>query len=66
MQVHELIARLQNFDMYLSVKCLTEATDWAYDEEMGESVEIDIIVEAHVAEVKLVDMGAGGCYILIK
>ena len=53
MQVHELIARLQNFDMYLPVKCLTEATAWAYDEEMGESVEIDIIVEAHVAEVKL-------------
>jgi len=66
MKVHELITRLQNFDMELDVKCLMESTEWGYDDEAEQSVEINTVVEAHVNEVKLVQYDKFTNYVLIK
>jgi len=53
MKIHELIAELQNFDLNLNVECLCECTDWAYNEELECSEEVDSYYQGNVSKVEL-------------
>lgn len=63
MKVHELITRLQNFDMDLDVKCLHADTDWGFDGES--SFEFDTVEEGLVEEIEFNERTENS-YILIK
>lgn len=43
MKVHELIATLQDYDADLDIRVATTGTSWYYNEEIGQSEEIDIV-----------------------
>ena len=59
MQVHELIVELQNYPMNLQVQVMALGSDWVFDEERGESHEVEILELSEYFKLELTTADTG-------